>query len=42
MNCLEFAVASASPFRLRRRIGLHPREVDSTVEAEGATPFCRA
>ena len=35
--------APGSPFRLRRRLGLHPAaEGEATVEVEGAGPFCRA
>ena len=29
-----------SPFRLRRRVGLRPSQVDAAVRAEGADPFC--
>ena len=38
-----FRGSPASPFRLRRRVGLHPRPgIDATAKGKGAAPFCRA
>jgi hypothetical protein len=31
-----------SPFRLRRRLGLHHPEAEATAKAKGTAPFCRA